>query len=173
MPFCANCGSQTEGRFCAKCGAPVGAPAGPATGAPASGVPPVGNPMPMSSAPPPATAGMAQNVAAALCYVLGLITGILFLVLEPYSRDRVVRFHAFQSIFLNLAYFVLWIVVSIFMGILFHIGGWFLSAIIWPLFLLFWLGVWLYMILSAYQGKTVMLPFIGQLAQQQAQTVRA
>lgn len=177
MPFCANCGAQTEGRFCAKCGAPVGAPAGPAAGAPASGVPPVGSPPPpppmMNAVPPPANVGMAQNVASALCYVLGLITGILFLVLEPYSRDRVVRFHAFQSIFLHLAFIVCWIVFSIVMGMMMHIVGFFLGAILWPLFGLFCLGVWLYMMLSAYQGKTIVLPFIGQLAQQQAQTVRA
>lgn len=174
MPFCANCGAQTEGRFCAKCGAPVGAPAGPTGGAAAGGVPPVGSvPPQMSAAPPPASVGMAQNVASALCYVLGLITGILFLVLEPYSRDRVVRFHAFQSIFLHLAFIVVWIVFSILMGMFMHIVGFFLGAILWPLFGLFCLGVWLYMMLSAYQGKTIVLPVIGQLAQQQAQAVRA
>lgn len=111
---------------------------------------------------------MAQNVAAALCYVLGLITGILFLVLEPYKNDRLIRFHAFQSIFLHLAWFVFWIVYSIVMGMFMHIVGFFLSAILWPLFALASLGLWLYMIISAYQGKTVVLPVIGPLAQQQA-----
>ena len=46
---------------------------------------------------------MADNVASTLCYVLGLITGILFLVLPPYNKNPVIRFHAFQSIFLHVA----------------------------------------------------------------------
>ncbi len=57
---------------------------------------------------------MTDNMAAALCYALGFITGILFLVLAPYNQNREIRFHAFQSIFLNIAWFVaLWIIVSI------------------------------------------------------------
>ena len=48
---------------------------------------------------------MTDNVASALCYLLGLITGIIFLVLTPYNRNPVVRFHAFQSIFLNVAWY--------------------------------------------------------------------
>ncbi len=47
------------------------------------------------------SSGLQENVAAALCYALGFITGILFLVLEPYNKNRNIRFHAFQSIFLS------------------------------------------------------------------------
>ena len=47
----------------------------------------------------PPRRGMTDNVASALCYALGFITGILFLVLAPYNQNRMVRFHAFQSIF--------------------------------------------------------------------------
>jgi hypothetical protein len=59
-------------------------------GAPGGSLPPSG--------PPAAAGGMTDNVASALCYVLGLITGILFLVLSPYNQNKTVRFHAFQSI---------------------------------------------------------------------------
>jgi uncharacterized membrane protein len=41
---------------------------------------------------------MEDNVAGALCYLVGFITGVLFLALEPYSKRPFVRFHAFQSI---------------------------------------------------------------------------
>jgi len=66
---------------------------------------------------------MADNLAAALCYVLGLLTGILFLVLEPYNKNKLIRFHAFQSIFLNLALVVVDIGLTIVFSILFRIPG--------------------------------------------------
>src|ERR1700722_7498547 len=108
MAFCANCGAAVDGRFCQKCGAPAGAPgAGPAPSpTPTPGVQPL--PQPQVSA----TIGMTDNMAAALCYLFGFITGILFLVLAPYNQNRNIRFHAFQSIFLNIAWAILWVVVS-------------------------------------------------------------
>jgi len=113
---------------------------------------------------------MQNNVASALCYVLGLITGIIFLVMEPYSRDRAVRFHAFQSIFLNVAVIGVDIVLGIFFRIVLYTFGLagLLAGFIWPLFGLACFGLWLYLIVSAYQGKTVVLPAIGPLAQKQA-----
>jgi uncharacterized membrane protein len=50
---------------------------------------------------------MSPNVAGALAYPLGFITGILFLKIDPYKYDPFVRFHAFQSIFLSCFYFLL------------------------------------------------------------------
>src|SRR5579864_4887273 len=102
MPFCANCGASVEGRFCAKCGTPLAGEAPPA------GATPLGP-------GPAAAAGLTDNVAGALCYVLTFITGILFLLLEPYNRNRAIRFHAFQSIFL----FVVWLIVVFAVNILF------------------------------------------------------
>lgn len=146
MPFCASCGAQVEGRFCPSCGGQVGA-VGPA---------------PQSAGP--TAGGMTDNVASALCYVLGLITGILFLVLSPYNQNKSIRFHAFQAIFMHVAviviYFVLGIAVSTFLG--------FLGALLFPLLGLAFFILWIYMIVMAYQGKTVVLPVIGPLAQQQA-----
>jgi len=115
---------------------------------------------------------MEANVASALCYVLGLVTGIVFLVMEPYSKNRAIRFHAFQSIFLNVVVIAVDIVLSIFFRAMFYAFGFFglLTALVWPLFGLACIVVWLYMIISAYQGKTVVLPVIGPLAQKQAQS---
>ncbi len=58
-------------------------------------------------------AGLTPNVAGALTYLVGAITGILFLVIDPFKTDRFVRFHAFQSIFFNLAWIAFWIVWTI------------------------------------------------------------
>jgi uncharacterized membrane protein len=157
MAFCQSCGAPVEGRFCAKCGA-----AAPSQG----GAPPA-----PAGTLPPVAAAMQDNVASALCYVLGLITGIIFLVMEPYSRNRAIRFHAFQSIFLNVAVIAVDMVIGIFFRVVFYTFGLagLLAGILWPLFGLACFALWLYLIFSAYQGKTVLLPLIGPLAQKQAQ----
>jgi len=147
MPFCATCGAAVEGQFCAKCGSRVGAAPSAASG-PAM----------------QASGTMTDNVASALCYVLGLITGIIFLVLPPYNRNRVIRFHAFQSIFLHVACIVGVIGLRIVLSIMTLWGMSFLVS-------LFWLAcfvLWIYIILQTYQGKTIVLPVIGPIAQQQA-----
>ncbi len=162
MAFCPNCGTQATGTFCPNCGANVGAAAGSAAGAGtgSSYVPP-GSP---SSVQAP---GLTENVASALCYLFGLITGIIFLVLAPYNQNKTVRFHAFQAIFGHIALIILGIVLSIVFGMIAvatHGFG-------LPLFPLFWLLVlilWLYMMYSAYNNKKVKLPVIGDLAEKQA-----
>lgn len=159
MAFCANCGAQMEGRFCAKCGAPAGAAAGAAAA-------PVGTPQ-VSTAPPVApSTPLAENVASALCYTF--IGAILFLVMDPYNKNRNIRFHAFQGLFLGL----FMILARIVLGILFAImgtftGGFFIFTIA-ELFGLACLILWIYMIVMAYQGRKIVLPVIGNLAQQQA-----
>ena len=145
MPFCASCGSQVDGSFCAKCGARVGAPV------PASG-------------PGVQSATMADNVASALCYVLGLITGIIFLVLAPYNRNRVIRFHAFQSIFLHAGCIALAIGVNIVLSILHMWSFFFIGSLVWLGFFI----LWIYLIIQTYQGNTIELPVIGPIARQQA-----
>ena len=165
MTFCSNCGTAVEGRFCAKCGTPVGGTAPASEAAAAGSVPPgTGGAVPSSAA---ASAGLTDSVAGALCYLGLLITGILFLVLEPYNRNRAVRFHAFQAIFLNLAWIVVWFAMNVVLGAL-HIGGFFFGLFLSPLVWLAFLVLWIYMIVTTYQGKTTVLPVIGPLAQQQA-----
>ncbi len=160
MPFCANCGSQVDGRFCPKCGAAInvaGGAAAPPAGAPAPGG------APYAAATP---AGLTDNVASALCYALGLITGILFLVLAPYNQNAKIRFHAFQSIFYSVAAIALGFVFG-FMAIL--SGGWTLFLL--PVFWLIRIGLfvlWLVLIIKAYQDQKLVLPVIGPMAQQQA-----
>jgi uncharacterized membrane protein len=119
---------------------------------------------PPGATPGAAAAGMTDNAASALCYVLGLVTGILFLVLAPYNQNRTIRFHAFQSIFLNVAWILFWMVFNIIFAALHMFSLLFLSPLIWLVFFI----LWIYMIISAYQGKTVVLPVIGPIAQKQA-----
>ncbi len=168
MPFCPSCGSQVEGRFCAKCGAAVGP--GQAATPPPNVPPPNPNP-PMATYPPPAppnVQGMTDNAASALCYALGLITGVLFLVLAPYNQNKTVRFHAFQSIFLTVAVIVIAIALAIFDSLIAGLIGWWIPWMIYLLFRLACFALWLFMIITTYQGRSTPLPVIGPIAQQQA-----
>jgi uncharacterized membrane protein len=102
-----------------------------------------------------------DNVAGALCYALLLITGVLFLVMAPYDQNRAVRFHALQSILLHVAMILAWYACVVVLNVI-HLG-----FLLFPLFLAC-VALWLYMMISTYQGKTVVLPVIGPFAQQQA-----
>jgi len=180
MAFCANCGAAVEGRFCQQCGTPVGAPgAGPAPGASVNppgmnpaGVNPSVNPVGVTPLPPPLATpvAMTDNLAGALCYLLGFITGILFLVLSPYNQNRTIRFHAFQSIFLNIAWFALYIIVSI-VSLAFHVIpflGAFISIVLHLALALAAFIVWFYLMFKTYNGEKIVLPLIGPFADKQA-----
>jgi uncharacterized membrane protein len=114
---------------------------------------------------------MSVNAAAALAYLGGFVTGIIFLVIDPYKNDRFVRFHAFQCIFFNIAWIALWIawvIVGFLLGAVTK-GLFFLLAV--PINLLLMVGgllLWAWLMYSAYQGKTFKLPVIGALAAKQA-----
>lgn len=114
-----------------------------------------------------AAPGLPVNVAGALCYLGGFVTGIMFLVLETYRHDRFVRFHAFQSIFFNLA----WVVLYVGLGILQSLLPWTLSHLLATLstlvsLALFCVALWL--MYRAYNKERFKLPVIGDLAEKQA-----
>ena len=156
MAFCPNCGSQVTGTFCPNCGTRVtGTTTGPTGTGPSAGY--------GSNAPSAAVGGLTENVASALCYLFGFITGIIFLLVAPYNQNRTIRFHAFQSIFLNVAWFACHILVLM-LALITHGLAWFLSPLIGLLFLV----LWLYMMFSAFNNKKVKLPVIGDLAEKQA-----
>ena len=155
MPFCAKCGtSVSDGAgFCGACGAP-------APGATTQ-----------STAFTPQSAGLSSNVVGALAYLGGLITGIIFLAVAPYNKDPFVRFHAFQSIFLSVAYIVFSIVWGAIFGMFLTVGLgflWSLIALALSLLRLAFLLLWLFMMYKAYNNERFLLPVIGPLAAQKA-----
>ena len=171
MSFCQTCGtSMSDGSAaCPACGASQGV----AASSTAPGAMPGSVPSPMPGAMPGAApaAGLTPNVAGALAYLAGAITGILFLVIDPFKADRFVRFHAFQSIFFNLAWIAFWIIWMIFGVMLGAISHGLFFIIQLPINLLITVGgfcLWAYLMYSAYQGKTFQLPVIGALAASQA-----
>ena len=137
---------------------------------------PMQDPIPPQQPPPvyipPVTAspGLSDNIAAALAYVT-IIPAIIFLVLEPYSRIPLVRFHSFQSIGFCILAFVLQVILMIAEGLLRFIpGGWMLFS---ACNLLLGLGLfvaWLVVILKASKGEWYKLPIIGDFAEKQARS---
>jgi uncharacterized membrane protein len=93
-----------------------------------------------------ATGGLVDNVAGMLAYVT-IIPSIVVLVLEPFNKNRFIRFHSFQNIF-----FYTWIVIGVALRIFAEIPvlGW-LSLLIWPLIGLGGLVLWIILLLNAYQ----------------------
>jgi len=113
---------------------------------------------------------MASNVAGLLTYILGFITGIIFLVIEPYKNDKFVRFHAFQSIFFNVALVVFWIAYMILASILGFISLGILAMLMGLLGLVITLAIlayWIFLMYKAYNNELYKIPFIGDLAAKQ------
>jgi len=154
MAFCAKCGAQLgEGMsFCPACGSPAGS----AAGGPA--------------APAISSTAMSSNVAGLLTYILGFITGIIFLVIDPYKNDKFVRFHAFQSIFFNVALVVFWIAYTIVGSILGLVSLGFVTVVMGLVGLVVTLAVlayWIFLMYKAYNRELYKIPFIGDLAAKQ------
>jgi len=113
---------------------------------------------------------MSSNVAGLLTYILGFITGIIFLVIEPYKNDKFVRFHAFQSIFLSAVWIIFRIVWgSIVMGMIWgpFSALWALLGLISMLISLAFLACVLFLMYKAYNNERFKLPIIGELAAKQ------
>lgn len=100
--------------------------------------------------------GLDENIEAALCYLLGWVTGILFLVLE--KENNFVRFHAMQSIATFLALMVLSIVVG-----QVPVIGWLVAILLAPISLI----LWLLLMFKAFSGERFKLPVVGDFAESQ------
>jgi uncharacterized membrane protein len=145
MAFCSTCGAQiADGTTtCAMC-------AGRVATVPASTTATAG--------------GMTDNVAGMLAYCT-IIPAIIFLVIEPFNKNRFVRFHAWQSVFFNVAWIGLWIGLQIVVHIPFF--GW-LTVLVWPLIMLGGFILWIVLVMKANQNQMFKLPVIGDLAEKQS-----
>jgi uncharacterized membrane protein len=128
------------------------------------------NPPPVQSGK--SSTGLDENIASLLAYIAGWVTGLIFFLIEKSSR--LVRFHAMQSILLNVLIIIVAIVVGIVISILVLILGQLsgaLAGIVSLLSFLFWLVfglavvmVWVMCLIKAYQGQMYKLPIIGEYA---------
>ena len=142
--FCSHCGAENpdDAKFCSKCGNRLGAAVMPDEDAVKSEA--------------ESSTGLSANVAGLLCYVVGWITGIVFLVLE--KKSTFVKFHAYQSI---MTFGVLTVAQLVFRWIPF-VGG-VLSILIGILMFI----LWIILIIQAGTGKMWKVPWAGDWAEKQ------
>jgi len=104
--------------------------------------------------------GLEANVAGLLCYVLGWVSGLVFILIE--KENKFVRFHAVQSIVTFGSITVVSILLSIlglipFIGVVFDIINWIIGLLAFVL--------WIVLMVKAYQGATYKLPWAGNIAE--------
>jgi uncharacterized membrane protein len=156
MPFCTQCGQQVTDAdvFCANCGrrqtpgsAPFSASVPP--------TPPAADPL----------AGLSPRTASILCYIptVGWIAAVVVLAARKFRADRIVRFHAFQGLYLFAAWLVVqWVVHPVVVNMPEHFVR--VDHMLEGLLL----GVSIFMIIKASHGESYVLPIIGELAQRSA-----
>lgn len=112
--------------------------------------------------------GLAANLAGALAYLLGPITGIAFLVLE--KENRFVRFHAAQSIAVGILLIVASIALSILSGILAVVPvlGWIAALLAGLAFGLLTFVLWVMLMWRAWNGREWEVPVAGGIARSMA-----
>jgi len=144
MAFCRACGAEVSGAtFCPKCGASQAS----AAGGPASVT--------------PSSDGLSENVAGLLCYVLGWVTGIIFLLID---KRPFVKFHAAQSIVV----FGGLTIVRVGLGIVLSTGGLLglgLWAAVMGLIGIVALILWIFLMFKAYQHELFRVPIAAGIAE--------
>jgi uncharacterized membrane protein len=128
--------------------------------------------------PPPvqtnkSSTGLDENVAALLSYIFGWLSGLIFFLMEKDSR--LVRFHAMQSILLNVAALILgfvlwflWVFGVIISASINETLGSLVGLVLGLLLFVFWVGLLIAVVLclvKAYQKQYFKLPVIGNLAE--------
>ena len=103
------------------------------------------------------------RIIAALSYLLGLITGIVFLYVEPYNKDEFVRFHARQSIIFSVAWFAVQVIAGVFIAVMPHPISALLAFLLW----IFNIGTaifWVILMYKAYIGERYRIPELADWA---------
>jgi uncharacterized membrane protein len=101
--------------------------------------------------------GLDANLAAALAYLAGFVTGVLMLIVE--KESRFVRFHAMQSTVV----FVAVLVVSVALNSIPLLGAFLYAFLLFPAVVI----VWLVLMFKAYNGEMFKLPMAGDFAEKQ------
>lgn len=142
MAFCKACGQEIgTATFCPKCGANQSAAAVPMAAAP------VASP----------TEGLQENIAGLLCYVLGFVSGIIFLFID---KRPFVKFHAAQSIVVFGGLTIIRIALIFMHGMLGGIIGLGLFGLIGILGFI----LWILLMIKAYQHQMFRLPIAADIA---------
>lgn len=149
MPFCTHCGNpvQPADQFCGKCGSAQPDARKPGRGAASA----------LENMPP--------RTAALLCYIpfAGWIAAIVVLASDRFRNDATVRFHAFQGLYL----FVAWLIVELVLDPLLWLtpgSTWIFRRAVEAALKLSVLGAWILMLVKVSQSDDFRLPILGELA---------
>jgi uncharacterized membrane protein len=104
-----------------------------------------------------------SRLIAALAYLLGFVTGLIFLFVDPYDKDDYVRFHARQSIIFSVAVIAVAIVVRVFVVVLPHGLGSLLFGL-WCMVRFLLAVFWVFLMYKAYQGERYRIPQLADWA---------
>lgn len=155
MPFCTQCGNQVGDRdvFCARCGArQASAGAAASTGAD-----------PLRDITP--------RTASTLCYIpwFGWIAAVVVLASPRFHQDRTVRFHAFQGIYIFVAWLLVdWVLSPMFRSLPGPHGVRIMAGLLHGAVLL----AWIWMIIKTSQDQLFRLPLLGDLAERSVEEQR-
>ena len=113
-----------------------------------------------------------ENIGGALAYFT-FIPAILFLVLEPYKKNRFLRFHSLQCLFLWGAAILTGIALKLASVVLFIVPvlGPLLVLVVAVVVVLAAFVIWLVLVVKAFQGEMFHLPMLGEFAAQYASSV--
>jgi len=110
--------------------------------------------------------GFSDNAIGAIAYIT-FVPAVAFLVLRPYNKSSYVRFHAWQSILLSCAFYVVATVLGLVFGWFFATAGYSYLTVTWIVWAC-WFLLWIFCAIKALNGKRIMLPILGALAEKQA-----
>ncbi len=110
--------------------------------------------------------GLSDNSVAAIAYIT-FVPAIIFLVLPPYNQRPYVRFHAWQSLILDIVAFFVSFALSFIAAPALMFGAYFFLALT-KLLWIAWMLIWVLCAVSALNGKRFKLPLIGSLAAKMA-----
>ena len=158
MAFCVQCGNKVGDAdpFCAKCGARQKVPAG-------------------ARAPHDPFSGISARTASLLCYVpwLGWIAAIVVLASQRFRENAQVRFHAFQGLYV----FVAWLIVDWVISPFLHASGFLLGMPFHrlgaDLLQLAIFCAWVFMMIKVSHDENYKLPIIGDLAERSVSEQRS
>ncbi len=131
--------------------------------------PACGEPVPAAKPASVATGGLSDHILGALAY-LTFVPAIIFLLVEPFKRNRFIRFHSFQCIFLWAAGLLLGIALKLIFLVLRLIPllGQLVVLLTYMILSLGCVILVIVLLVKAVQGEMFKLPFIGDQAEKQA-----
>lgn len=162
MAFCTQCGNQVQDTdlFCGRCGTAQAAAA--AAGA-AAGASAASGAKPAAGAAASALGGIDARTASILCYIpiVGWIASIVVLASDKFRNDTETRFHAFQGLYL----FVAWLIVDWVIGPIGRISGSYMGMNPAKILKLVIFGTWIFMLVKVSHREHFKLPVLGEWAE--------